>query len=185
MGAPHDARQRILEAAIELVAQGGVHAATPAAVAERANAGKMSLYRHFDDKAELMASALRESDERIRAHILGRSWDQLTDPRERLLSIFSAAAARADRPGYAGCPYVICGLEDAGDELSNAGTVHKDGVIAALATAAAECGVRDPRQLAVSLLMLFDGAVTHAVMRGHGGPLRDATVAARALIDAA
>ncbi len=184
MGASHDARQRILDAAIELVAQGGVHAATPAAVAERANAGKMSLYRHFEDKAELMASALRESDERIRAHILGRTWTDNSDPRERLLSIFSAAAERADRPGYAGCPYVICGLEDAGDELAQAGTEHKDGVIAALETAAAGCGAADPRQLAASLLMLFDGAVSHAVMRGHGGPLRDATAAAAALIDA-
>lgn len=184
MGGTHDARQRILDAALALVAQGGVHAATPAAVAERAGAAKMSLYRHFDDKAELIAASLRESDERIRNRILGREWGEIEDPRERLLSIFSAAARRADRPGYDGCPYVICGLEDADDELARVGIEHKDGVIAALQGAAAECGVADPRALAASLLMLFDGAVTHAVMRGHGGPLRDAAAAARALIDA-
>jgi len=184
MGGTHDARQRILDAALALVAQGGVHAATPAAVAQQAGAAKMSLYRHFDDKAELIAASLRESDESIRDHILGRRWGEIDDPRERLLSIFSAAAQRADRPGYAGCPYVICGLENADDELARVGNEHKDGVIAMLEIAAGECGAADPRALAESLLMLYDGAVTHAVMRGHGGPLRGAAIAAGALIDA-
>ena len=62
MAGTRDARQRILEAAAELVTVGGLDAATPAAIAERAGAGKMSLYRHFSGKDELVAEALAERD---------------------------------------------------------------------------------------------------------------------------
>ena len=62
MAGTRDARQRILDAAGELVTTGGLAAATPAAIAERAGAGKMSLYRHFSGKDELVAEALAEQD---------------------------------------------------------------------------------------------------------------------------
>ena len=62
MAGTRDARQRIIDAAAELVTVGGLDAATPAAIAERAGAGKMSLYRHFSGKDELVAEALAERD---------------------------------------------------------------------------------------------------------------------------
>jgi AcrR family transcriptional regulator len=60
MAGTRDARQRILDATADLVTAGGLDAATPAAIAERADAGKMSLYRHFSGKDELVAEALAE-----------------------------------------------------------------------------------------------------------------------------
>jgi AcrR family transcriptional regulator len=187
MSGSHDARRRILDAAVELIAQGGIRAATPAAIAERAGAGKMSLYRHFDGKDALLEAALRESDERIRRRVLGRRWAKIEDPRERLLEMFAAAARRAERPGYAGCPYVICGLEtdDARHPLTQVGAHHKDAVIAELTAAAAQLGAADPAALARRLLMLFDGAIAHCVLRGDGEPMREAARAAAVLIDAA
>ena len=73
MAGTRDARQRILEAAAELVTLGGLDAATPAAIAERAGAGKMSLYRHFSGKDELVAEALAERDLDYRALLIGDS----------------------------------------------------------------------------------------------------------------
>src|ERR1700680_3035427 len=106
MAGTRDARQRILDAAGELVAAGGLAAATPAAIAERAGAGKMSLYRHFSGKDELVAEALAEQDLTYRALLLGDSPD--IAPRERLLAMFDHAAGVADRLGtsFNGCPYV-------------------------------------------------------------------------------
>ena len=43
MAGTRDARRRILEATADLVTTRGLDAATPAAIAERADAGKMSL----------------------------------------------------------------------------------------------------------------------------------------------
>src|SRR6476620_3272156 len=103
MAGTRDARQRILEATEELVALGGLGAATPAAIAERAGAGKMSLYRHFAGKDELVAEALAERDLDLRAWLIGDPADGT--PRERLLALFERAADRADRIGsnYIGC----------------------------------------------------------------------------------
>src|SRR6202011_2055144 len=106
MAGTRDARQRILEAAAELVTRGGLDPATPAAIAERAGAGKMSLYRHFSGKDELVAEALADRDLYYRALLLGDSPD--LPPRDRLLAMFDHAAAVADRLGssFIGCPYV-------------------------------------------------------------------------------
>src|ERR1700754_2595455 len=97
MTGTRDARQRILDATAELVTAGGLGAATPAAIAERAGAGKMSLYRHFSGKDELVAEALAQRDLDYRAWLLGDPGDGT--PRERLLALFDRVADRADRGG--------------------------------------------------------------------------------------
>ena len=71
MAGTRDARQRILEATADLVMTRGLDAATPAAIAERADAGKMSLYRHFSGKDELVAEALAKRDLDIRTWLIG------------------------------------------------------------------------------------------------------------------
>src|ERR1700745_3357312 len=104
MSGRRDARQRILDAAGELVAMGGLAAATPAAIAAPAGAGKMSLYRPFSGKDELVAEALAEQDLTYRVLLLGGPADGT--PRERLLALFDHAAGVADRAGtrFIGCP---------------------------------------------------------------------------------
>src|SRR6478736_6471101 len=97
MAGTRDARHRILKAAAELVTVGGLDAATPAAIAERAGAGKMSLYRHFTGKDELVAEALAERDLDYRAWLIGDPTDGT--PRERLLALFDRSARVADRRG--------------------------------------------------------------------------------------
>src|SRR3954470_1541548 len=104
MAGTRDARQRILEATAELVTVGGLAAATPAAIAERAGAGKMSLYRHFSGKDELVAEALAERDPDYRAWLIGASTN--LPHRDRLVAMFDRSARVADRrgSGFIGCP---------------------------------------------------------------------------------
>src|SRR4051812_22874184 len=58
------ARERILDAAHELVARGGFGAASVSAVAERAGVATGSVYRHFPSKAELFAEVFRRASQR-------------------------------------------------------------------------------------------------------------------------
>src|ERR1700689_3465540 len=97
MSGTRDARQRILDATADLVTVGGLDAATPAAIADRAGAGKMSLYRHFTGKDELVAEALAERDLDFRAWLIGDPADGT--PRDQLLALFDRGARRADRGG--------------------------------------------------------------------------------------
>jgi AcrR family transcriptional regulator len=73
--AAEDRRLLILEAAREAFAEGGYHATSLDAIAERAGVSKALLYEHFDSKRELHAAMLeihvRELLERINAALLG------------------------------------------------------------------------------------------------------------------
>jgi AcrR family transcriptional regulator len=182
-----DARQRILEAAADLVTAGRLHAATPAAIAERAGAGKMSLYRHFSGKDQIVAEALAERDLYYREWLTGDPADGT--PRERLLAMFDHSANVADRLGsrFIGCPYVSARLSLPDDDHPAAAVVvaHKDQMLRGLAVLLAEIGVPDPEQRARVVLMLLDGAVVHSVIRGNGDPLREARAALPDLIPAA
>jgi AcrR family transcriptional regulator len=186
MPGTRDARQRILEATADLVTARGVDAATPAAIAERADAGKMSLYRHFSGKDELVAEALAERDLYYRAWLTGDRADGT--PRERLLAMFDRAAGVADRLGasFIGCPYVSARLNLPDDDHPAARVVvaHKDGMLSELAALLTEIGVTDPEQRAHVVLMLLDGAVVHSVIRANGDPLREARASLPALISA-
>jgi AcrR family transcriptional regulator len=184
MPGTRDARQRILDAAAELVIDGGLDAATPAAIAERAGAGKMSLYRHFPGKDELVAEALAGRDLEYREWLLGDPADGTA--RERLLAMFDRAAGTADDRGnrFIGCPYVSARLTalDEGHPAARVVVEHKEGMRRGLAALLAEIGVPDPEQRAQLVLMLLDGAVVHSVVSGNGDALREARAALPTLI---
>ena len=65
-------RERILSAASELFYRHGIRAVGVDAVAEAAETNKMTLYRHFSSKDELVAEYLQRLAEKAKA-----SWDRL------------------------------------------------------------------------------------------------------------
>jgi AcrR family transcriptional regulator len=60
----HQTRERIVDAAHELIAVGGYREAQVAAVAERAGAATGTFYRHFPSKSELFAEVFRRASQR-------------------------------------------------------------------------------------------------------------------------
>src|SRR5258708_24513570 len=68
-------RARILAAAGELFYREGIRAVGVEAIAEAAGTNKMTLYRHFASKDDLVAEYLRE-----RARRADAAWDRLPAP---------------------------------------------------------------------------------------------------------
>src|SRR2546429_5619579 len=68
-------RDRILAAASDLFYRHGIRAVGVEAIAEAAGTNKMTLYRHFDSKDELVAEYLR-----CLATEASRFWDDLEAP---------------------------------------------------------------------------------------------------------
>jgi AcrR family transcriptional regulator len=172
----HDARERLSRAAYELLREGGVSNASPALVAERAGASKMSLYRHFTGIDELLAVALGEHDAEHREHLLAGGTGT---PRQHIEGMFAGAAARADRPGYRGCVYVDTRVEvnDADHPVALVAKRHKRAMIDTLTALLEQAGVAEPGSAGLVVQMLFDGAVVNAVVAGTGDPLRSALAA--------
>jgi AcrR family transcriptional regulator len=59
-----EARERIVQAAHDLIASGGYRAASVVAVADKAGVATGSVYRHFPSKADLSAEVFRRASQR-------------------------------------------------------------------------------------------------------------------------
>ena len=172
----------MLHATVELLREGGLRAAAPAAIADRAGAGKMSLYRHFGGKDELVTEALRDYAPAQLDAVLGPEGDG--DPRRRVLAIFDRIARLADEGVLTPCIYLTTRLEvaDAGHPTAPVSAEYKRSVADELARWLRKLGHAEPERTANVISMLMDGAIEHSIIAGDSGPARDARAAVETLL---
>ena len=109
--AAKSARTRILEAAADLFYREGIRAVGVDAVIAHSGVAKMSLYRNFAGKDELVAAFLDYRDELYWAW-----WDKVVarhpdDPRAQIRAIFETVGKRTAHPDYRGCPFINTAVE--------------------------------------------------------------------------
>jgi AcrR family transcriptional regulator len=180
-------RERILAAAADLFYRNGIRAVGVDAIAEAAGTNKMTLYRHFSSKDELVAEYLRQSAkgevanwERLEA---GHP-DALAHLRAWLQDMFDHIVSGDER----GCP-----LANAAVELPNkdhpARRVIEECKVASRARVIALCraaGLNEPDLLADELNLMLEGARVTAQSVGINGlgarlkRMSDALIAAHA-----
>jgi AcrR family transcriptional regulator len=78
------AKERVLEAALEIFSQKGFHPATTDEIAERAGVGKGTLYRYFETKEKLFAELVR-----LRLEELERRAGAVMDGQDDVLTMIS------------------------------------------------------------------------------------------------
>jgi AcrR family transcriptional regulator len=182
------ARERIVRAARRMFYARGIRAVGVEAIVAEAGVTKMSLYRHFASKDELVAACLAE-----RIAGFWAWWDAALaravpedDARAQILAMFEALGARAITPGFRGCPMTNAAIEfpeadHPGRQLS---AVHKRELRERLETLGKRAGARDPVALADGLTLLFEGAYASSQTFGPEGPARSVARAAEALLAA-
>jgi AcrR family transcriptional regulator len=96
-------RERILSAALALVAEHGYAGCSVAAVAERAGVATGSVYRHFPAKAELIAEVFRTVSQReVDALVRAAELESGAPARiTAMIETFAGRALRAPRQAYA------------------------------------------------------------------------------------
>lgn len=87
-------RERLLGAALELLAEGGNNAASVVAITERAGFAAGTLYRHFASKEELLVELFREICSR-EIEAMQAAASAHDDPSEQLLAALETFARRA------------------------------------------------------------------------------------------
>ena len=165
-------RERILATAADLFYRHGIRAVGVEAIAEAAGTNKMTLYRHFDSKDELVAEYLR----RLAGDASG-FWAELEaahpgDPRAQLrgwLAAMQAHVVDADQRG--------CALANAAVELPEkdhpARRVIEEFKASQRDRLAGLCGatgIAEPELLADELFLLLEGARVSAQSLGPQGP---------------
>src|SRR6266487_3435721 len=104
-------RERIIAAASDLFYRHGIRAVGVEAIAEAAGTNKMTLYRHFASKDELVAEYLRCLAEKANA-----SWEKLaaphpSDPRAQLRAWLEEMADHVGSGNERGCPLANAAVE--------------------------------------------------------------------------
>lgn len=165
-------RERILAAARELFYRHGARAVGVDAIAEAAGTNKMTLYRHFSSKDELVAECLRQLGGEVDA-----GWAELQaqhpgDPRAQLLSWLKRVADRLLDPQDRGCALINAAVELPEKDHPARQVIEavKQRVRARVTSLCVEAGLSEPEMLADELILLIEGARVCAQSMGPNGP---------------
>ncbi|HWE74996.1 MAG TPA: TetR/AcrR family transcriptional regulator [Stellaceae bacterium] len=180
------ARERLLAAAGELFYRDGIRSVGIDEVIAAADVAKMSLYRSFASKDELIAAYLRERDVKY-----WEWWDGVVArhpnaPCEQLLALFRYLAKLPSREGWRGCPFTNAATEfpEPDHPARLVAEDNKRKLRSRLKDLAREAGARDADSLADQLVLLFEGVYASAQTFGGAHPATRVVVAAEALLAA-
>jgi AcrR family transcriptional regulator len=164
-------RERILSAASELFYRHGIRAVGVDAVAEAAETNKMTLYRHFSSKDELVAAYLQRLAEKAKA-----SWDRLEadhpgNPSAQLRAWLKNMAAHVGSGDERGCALANAAVElpekdhPARRVIEAFKTAQRERLVQLCAAAS----LAEPEMLADELFLLLEGARVTAQSMGRKG----------------
>lgn len=179
-------REKILETAGNLFFQQGYHAVGVDTIVRESGVAKMTLYRHFPSKDDLIVRFLEEMNEQFMKWF-ERSLDEGgDDPRDRILAFFGALQKLVSSPRCFGCPFIMAASEFPEDDSPGhrVSREHKRRMIGRFSRLAAEAGALQPDELAAHLHLLMDGAFSAARMFGVSNPGNSVRSAAEMLLEA-
>lgn len=178
------ARDRIFAAAKDMFYRQGIRAVGVESIVAAAGATKMSLYRSFPSKDDLVVAYLRERDA-----VYWRWWDEIMDrhagdPRAQIRALCESIAQRTCRAGYRGCPFTNAATEfpDPDHPGREVAAENKRELRARLRGLAAATGARDAAALGDQLFLLIEGAYASGQIMGQHGPSMTIAAAAEALV---
>jgi AcrR family transcriptional regulator len=181
------ARERIVDTADGLFYREGIHAVGVDSIIEKAGVAKMSLYRSFASKDDLVAAYLEARGQRYWQWWDGVMARNASQPRRQLADLFEAIAVRTRRPEFRGCAFMKAAAEfpEEGSRARVVALAHKREMRRRLLKLCRAVGARQPTVLTNQLLMLIEGAYSTAGILGKRDAVKATAKAAAALVDAA
>ena len=146
------------------------------AVIARAGTAKMTLYRNFPSKDDLIIDFLRRREQLWTLGWLeAESQRRGETPRDQLLAIFDVFSEWFNKPDFEGCSFLTTMVEvnDRDHPIHQAAVAHLANIRSYIERLAAEAGIRDTDSFARKWHILMKGSI----MAAHEG---DAAAADRA-----
>jgi AcrR family transcriptional regulator len=180
-------RDRIMKTASDLFYRYGIHAVGVDTIASEAGTNKMSFYRNFASKDELVAEYLRSEE---REGLLW--WDETLaahagNPRLQVESLFDMLVMKnTSEEDCRGCALANAAVEITEPDHPARPVIekYKADMRRRFRGLAEAMRARDADELGDSLMLLWEGAYVARVTMGENGPVQGAAKAARALIAA-
>lgn len=157
------ARDAILAAAIEQFNAQGIRAVSADRVIAQAGVSKVTFYRHFATKDDLVVAYLEAELARVQAVVASAS--STTPP----ATLSEALADEICRPGFRGCPFINAAAEypDPHHPVRAVVARFRAWMIEAIAVTMSERGVARAQAVARQIMMLRDGALVEGYIDGH------------------
>ncbi|MDN5916591.1 MAG: TetR/AcrR family transcriptional regulator [Pseudonocardia sp.] len=154
----------IVEEAARLFYERGTSVGVDTLVGE-IGVAKMTLYKHFPTKADLIVACLQHVDSRYRDRLASGTRGSAS-PRDRVLGIFDSLRDWFSTPSFRGCAFVNATVElaDPTHPARHAVRQHKTRTRDWVAELVTDCGVDDPTFVARQIVQLMEGAITTALV---------------------
>lgn len=159
------ARTRILDAAYELFSRRGIRAVGIDAIISESGVARMTLYRHFGSKEELVLAYLERREEQwTRQWLQAEVRRRAEEPRERLLAIFDVFDEWFQQTGFEGCSFINIMLEAADERGSiyRASIAYLAGIRSFLESLALDAAIAEPEDFARKWHILMKGSIVAA-----------------------
>jgi AcrR family transcriptional regulator len=178
------ARERIFDVAKDLFYHRGIRAIGVETIVAEAGATKMSLYRTFPSKDDLVVAYLED-----RNAVYWAWWDRTIAPHEgnaraQIRALCEALAVKLRRPGYRGCPFTNAATEfpEPDHPARAVAEANKQEQRRRLHQMAVAAGATQPQVLADQLFLLMEGAYVSGQLLGSPRAASSLAAAADALV---
>lgn len=179
-------RDHILDVASDLFATRGINATGVDAIVAQAGIAKMTLYKYFKSKEQLIIEYLQQHNDHLRLELLGRLRKPAPDSTP-LFDLINAVMEWIAEPDFKGFAFIGASIEFPQTE----NPVHQTSLgfaqdLRAMISASAQAsGVKKPEVLALQLSLLIEGAAMAEQMQHGTDNIKHTLAAAKTLIDAA
>ncbi|QND65498.1 TetR/AcrR family transcriptional regulator [Mesorhizobium loti] len=181
-----DKRQHVVETAYALFKRAGFHATGIDRIIAEAEVAKMTMYRHFPSKDELIVEVLDYRARRFESQ-LDRLAEEVATPEQRIEKIFDWHERWFRSPDFHGClfAHALAEFGDPRHPVFKAAARQKNGLKQRMQSILEEVMPRGRAgSVAAALLMLIEGATLLAQMGQADTAIRDARKAALSIIAA-
>jgi AcrR family transcriptional regulator len=179
-----EARQRILETADRLFYQEGVRAVGIDRIIAEAGVAKMSLYKHFPSKDDLILAVLKYREESVLGFFRSAMERHGKKAKKPLIAFFGALKDFFESAGFRGCPFQNAAVELADPDHPGTEFVrgHKQRFSQFLRGLVEETVGKVAGKVAPAVSILVEGAIMTAVIQGNSGAADVARDAALKLV---
>ena len=164
-GGPESGRERVLETAYELFSRHGTRAVGVDRIIAESGVAKMTLYRNFASKDDLILAFLERREERwTRAWLRDTVESRAASPAQRLLTIFDVFGEWFARDDFEGCSFinVMLELDDPGSPVRQDSVRRLHAIRSFIGGLAQEAGVDGVDGFARQWHILMKGCIVAA-----------------------
>jgi AcrR family transcriptional regulator len=157
-------RASILECATRLFYAEGIRATSADRIIHDVGITKVTFYRHFPTKSDLVVAYLAGEAEREREWM--ESTRRQAEPLASLQALATGIGSASCTPGFRGCPFINAAAEfsDPRDPVRTVVDEHRQWTRRQFAAIATETGRADADAIARQLMILRDGAMVNGYL---------------------